>query len=85
MLRKLTVVLGLTMSLLVVREASAIPVVPTDYDTWALTQGGSIAGPLPGIFVVAFPDPPTMGEISNNVYLDGTLYTFYAHGDPRPR
>ena len=81
MLRKLTVVLGLAMSLLVAREALAIPVTPVDFDTLVLP--GSIRPELVDLFTVAKPPPPTMGEIINNVYFDGTLYTYCAQGDPQ--
>jgi PEP-CTERM motif len=76
MLRKLTVVLGLAMSLLVTRQASAIPV--HDFDLLMLNPP-SIVPLLVGQFAVARPlGPPTMGEIENNVYFDDItgLYTY---------
>ena len=42
MVRTLTVVIGLAMSLLVARDASAIPITPVDLDTWA--GGSSVIG-----------------------------------------
>jgi hypothetical protein len=74
MVRKFTVVIGLAMSLLVAGEASATLVTPVDLDAWV--GGGSIALPLVDLFTVANPAPPTMGEITNNVFFDGTLYTY---------
>jgi PEP-CTERM motif len=71
MLRKLTIVLLLAMSLLVTQRASAIPV---NLDTYAL--GSQIAGPLTDPFDVAEAPPDTMGEAVNTVYFDGTLYTY---------
>jgi hypothetical protein len=73
MVRKCTLTLMLATSLLAARPASAIPV---DLDVWLLTAGPSIAGPLTDEFQVAMPLPPTMGEIENSVYFDGTLYTY---------
>jgi hypothetical protein len=73
MLRKVTVVIGLATSLLVAREASAIQITPVDLDTVVL--GGSIVPSLTDAITVALPPPPTMGEITNNVYFDG-LYTY---------
>ena len=74
MLRKLTVALGLTMSLLVAQEASAIPV--TDLDGMIL--GAPIAPPLLDVFSTASGTPPTMGTITNDVYFDAStsLYTY---------
>ena len=74
MLRKLTVVLGLAMSLLVTQQASAIPVSNLD----GLILGAPIAPSLVDVFTVAAPPPPTMGEIANNVFFDPvtSLYTY---------
>ncbi|MET0215791.1 MAG: PEP-CTERM sorting domain-containing protein [Vicinamibacterales bacterium] len=74
MLRKLTVVLGLAMSLLVTQQASAIPVSNLD----GLILGAPIAPSLVDEFTVAAPPPPTMGEITNNVFFDPmtSLYTY---------
>jgi hypothetical protein len=76
MVRKFTVLIGLTMSLLVAREASAIPVAATDLDAWLPGAGPLFAGPLADVFTVADAPPPTMGTILNNVYYDGTQYTY---------
>jgi len=73
MMRKLTVGLVLVISLLAARPASAIPV---DLDTWLPAAGELFAGPISDDFIVADPDPPTMGDIVNNVYFDGTQYTY---------
>ena len=73
MLRKLTVVLGLAMSLLVTQQASAIPV---DLDGYLTPADVIIALPLTDPFVVAKPFTPPMGEAVNTVYFDGSLYTY---------
>jgi hypothetical protein len=81
MVRRLTVVVGLAMLLLVAREGSACSVTPIDLslepvnlDTLAL--GGAIVPSLTDVFRVAMPPPLTMGEIVNNVYFDGSQYTY---------
>ncbi len=73
MLRKCTVALVLVTSLVAARPASAIPV---DLDVWLPGAGELFAGPLDDDFTVAMPPPPTMGTIVNNVYFDGTQYTY---------
>ena len=89
MLRKFTVVVGVTLSLLVVREASAIPVVATDLP-------GGLGLPIQPTtmddFTVAMPPPGTMGTILNAVYFDGINYTYVhtvtpalANNNPLPR
>ena len=73
MVRKLAFGLVLMASLLAARPASAIPV---DLDTWLPGAGELFAGPISSDFEVAMPPPTTMGEIVNNVYFDGTQYTY---------
>ena len=73
MLRKCIVALVLVTSLIAARPASAIPV---DLDLWLPGAGELFAGPLDDPFTVALMPPPTMGTISNNVYYDGSLYTY---------
>jgi hypothetical protein len=73
MLRKCTVALVLVTSLVAARPASAIPV---DLDLWLPGAGELFAGPLDDEFQVAMMPPPTMGTITNNVYFDGSLYTY---------
>jgi hypothetical protein len=73
MLRKLTIVLSLAMSLLVTQQASAIPV---NLDTYLTPADVIIAGPLTDPFLVAKPNTPPMGEAVNTVYFDGSLYTY---------
>ena len=73
MVRKLTVVIGLAMSLMVARDASAIPITPVDFDSWItgppmrLFDGQSMRDP---------PFPPGEGEfigsIRSRVFFDGT-------------
>ena len=63
----------LVISLLAARPASAIPV---NLDTWLPGAGELFAGPISSDFEVAMKPPPTMGEIVNNVYFDGTQYTY---------
>ena len=72
MVRTLTVVIGLAMSLMAAREASAIPITPRDLDSW---MGGSKVGSQSGLFKVANP-PVTIGDISSNVFFDGSQYTY---------
>jgi hypothetical protein len=73
MLRKCIVALVLVTSLVAARPASAIPV---DLDLWLPGAGELFAGPLDDDFTVAMPPPTTMGTITNNVYFDGTNYTY---------
>ena len=77
MVRTLTVVIGMAMSLMVARDASAIPITPVDLDTWVpgprlrLFDGQTMTDP---------PFPPAGGElvgvIRSNVFFDGTQYTY---------
>jgi PEP-CTERM motif len=79
MVRKLTVVIGLAMSVLVARDASAIPITltPVDLDSWT-------PGPRMRLFdaqtMTDPPYPPAGGEligvIRSNVFFDGTQYTY---------
>ena len=72
MVRTLTVVIGLAMSLMVAQEASAIPITPVDLDSWV---GGSIVGSQSDLFRAANP-PASIGDISSNVFFDGSQYTY---------
>lgn len=74
MVRKLTFALVLGTSLLAARGAYAIPVVPTDLDTWV--PGASVRPSMLDDFTVALAPPPTMGSNLTNVYFDGTQYTY---------
>ena len=58
------------------REASAVPVGPTDFDSWVL--GAPFAGPLTDVFDAAVPPPGTIGSLTNNVYFDSATgnYTY---------
>jgi hypothetical protein len=72
MIRTLIVAIGLAMSVMVAREASAIPITAVDLDSWV---GGSIVGSQSDLFKV--PNPPlTIGEISSEVFFDGSQYTY---------
>jgi len=73
MVRKCTLALVLVTALLAPRPASAVPV---DLDLWLPTAGELFAGPLSDDFTVALPPPPVMGSTLNNVYFDGTQYTY---------
>jgi PEP-CTERM motif len=74
MARQLTLVVILATSLFVANGASATPIVGTDYDTWA---GGLLDDTLPASpIVAALPPPPTIGTIENELYFDGTQYTY---------
>ena len=68
MIRTLTVVMGLAMSVMVAREASAIPITPVDLDSWA---AGSMVGSQADLFKIANP-PATIGDLSSNVFFDGS-------------
>ena len=72
MVRTLTVVIGVAISLMLAREASAIPITPVDLDSWV---GGSIVRSQSDLFKIASP-PVTIGDISSNVFLDGSEYTY---------
>ena len=72
MVRTLTVVIGLAMSLMAAREASAIPITPVDLDSW---MGGSNVGSESGLFNVTNP-PVTIGDIASDVFFDGSQYTY---------
>ena len=80
MVRTLTVVIGVAMSLLGARDASAIPITPVDFDQFSLGDHvlSSFLGSHTGLFGVANPPPFTMGEISSEVFLSSVfpLYTY---------
>ena len=81
MVRKLTVVIGLAMSLMVARNASAIPLTPVDFDSLGSSPVNffnSFLGSHTGLFDVADPPPSTMGEIASAVFLSSffSLYTY---------
>ena len=83
MVRKLTVVIGLAMSLVVARDASAIPITPVDLDSWV---GGSLVRSHTDLFTVHNPPPLTMGEIASDVFFNGQqMSTPMCTGDPQPR
>jgi hypothetical protein len=67
MVRTLAVVIGLAMSLVVAREASAIPLTPVDLNGQFL---GMPLGTALTEFNVAMPPPATMGELSSSVFLN---------------
>jgi hypothetical protein len=73
MVRQLTLIAGLAMSLLVTTSASATPIDGTDYDSWA---GGDSIDKHSSSIVAAMPPPPTIGTLENEVYWDGTQYTY---------
>jgi PEP-CTERM motif len=82
MVRKLTVVIGLAMSLLAARDASAISIqlqqieiTPVDLDSW---EGGSIVRSHTSLFKTGF-TPSTGGEIASDVFFDGFNRYTYAH------
>jgi hypothetical protein len=80
MVRKLTVVIGLAMSLMVARNASAFPLTPVDFDSLDSLLFGSSLGSHTGLFGVANPPPSTMGEISSEVFLHSFFsYHTYVH------
>jgi PEP-CTERM motif len=80
MVRTLTVVIGLAMSLLVARDASADRITPVDLDSWV---GGSSVNILSFDQFLLVRDAPaappnTLGIMFSDVLSDGTQYT-YAH------
>jgi hypothetical protein len=79
MVRTLTVVIGLAMSLMAARNASAIPITPVDLDSWA--GGSSLIFTFDDFSVVQAPPPPprppqTLGSIRSEVFYDGFDYTY---------
>jgi hypothetical protein len=54
--------------------AAAITIPAVDLDTWM--TGGSIAPAITDLFDTAAPPPPTVGTIFNEVFFDGTQYTY---------
>jgi len=79
MVRKLTVVIGLAMSLLAAREARALPITitPVDLDS---RVGGSIVRSHTALFTSSSTTPPsTTGEISGQVFFDGVAEYTYVH------
>ena len=72
MIRTLTVGIGLAMSVMVAREASAIPITPVDLDSWVK---GSFVASQSDLFKVANP-PLTIGDISSDVFFAGSQYTY---------
>jgi len=76
MVRKLTSVLVLVITLLAASDAFAINIVPTDFDTWI--TGPAVPGKPTTVddFTVAAPPPDSNGTLTNDVYLNGGLYTY---------
>ena len=84
MVRTLTVVIGLAMSLLVARDASAIPIeiTPVDLDSWA--GGSSLRWRFDDFRVVQSRRirHPQTGLLFSECSYDGFDYTYVHHGDP---
>ena len=78
MFRKLTVVIGVAMSMMVAREASASTITPVDFDSLDSLFFGSSLGSHTGLFAVANPPPSTMGEISSEVFLS-SFFSYYTY------
>ena len=90
MVRTLTVVIGIAMSLVAARETSAIPIdiTPVDLDSWV--GGSSVIGSFDDFRVVMAPPPPprppqTLGSIVSEVFYDGFDYTYVHTVTPRAR
>ena len=82
MVRTLTVVIGMAMSLVVARDASAIPITPVDLDTWV---GGSPRAVAHRSCSKSPTRPCNMGEIASDVFFDGSADVHLcAHGNPLP-
>ena len=73
MVRRITFIIGLGMSLLSAQQASAIPVAPVDLAT--ITLGASV-GTSTDEFDNAFAPPPTTGTLDSEVFFDGTSYVY---------
>ena len=71
---RLGVGLGVVVSVLFAAQAQAITIPATDLDTWV--GGASILPALPDDFVTAAPPPPTNGSVENEVFYDGSVYTY---------
>jgi hypothetical protein len=88
MVRTLTVVVGIAMSLVAARETSAIPIqiTPVDLDSWV--GGSSVIGSFDDFHVVKAPPPPptppqSLGSIFSEVFYDGFDYTYVHTVTPR--
>jgi PEP-CTERM motif len=80
MVRTLTVVIGLAMSLVVARDASAIPITEVDLDTW--TGDRFFLRSHTDQFRVPHP-PFVIGELSTTVFFDGSgEYTYVLRVTP---
>ena len=74
MVRKLTLVIGLAMSLLGARDAWAVSITPTDLDTW--TEDRFFLRSHTDQFRVTHP-PFVIGELTTTVFFDGSgEYTY---------
>jgi PEP-CTERM motif len=74
MVRTLTLTLGLALSLLVAQPASADSVTPTDLGT--VVTGGQVGGTMTFDFIPLNPPPPTMGDVTTQVFFDGVRYIY---------
>ena len=72
MIRTLTVAIGLAMSVIVARDASAVPITPVDLDS---RVRGSIVESQSDLFKVANP-PVTIGDLTSDVFLEASQYTY---------
>ena len=80
MVRKLTVVIGVAMSLVVARDASAIPITPVNLDTW--TEDRFFLRSHTAPFRVPHP-PFAIGELTTSVFFDGSgEYTYVLRVTP---
>lgn len=74
MVRRLTLTIGLALSLAVARPASAVPVSPADLATVGL--GAPVGGVMIDDFTAAVPPPPNIGDATTRVFFDGTQYVY---------
>jgi hypothetical protein len=80
MVRTLTVLIGVAMSLMVARDASATNfgiITPVDLDLWA--DDIFLVRSHTDVFNVAQPPPLTSGAISTDVFFDGFVEYTYVH------
>jgi hypothetical protein len=75
MVRRITFIIGLGMSLLSAQQASAVPVAPVDLAT--ITLGASVGTSTDDFDNdPAFAPPPTTGTLDSEVFFDGTNYVY---------
>jgi hypothetical protein len=75
MVRRITFIIGLVVSLLSAQQASAIPVMPVDLDT--ITLGAPVGASTDDFDNdPALAPPPTTGTLDSGAFFDGTNYVY---------